>query len=172
MIFRRMSIPNFLAVAGTMTCLGMSPGASAAEILPRMDIRNAETRDILGVWNLVSISSDDPRDGQDPRYQKWIFNKEGVLRHIASTNPITETEVRANEALPPNTSYTIKNSMLEMKYEDPSTLVNMRCFVVVKIFPERMNGEPEKKGDIILATYLKGSESPDVMWILRKQGGD
>ena len=61
--------------------------------------------------------------------------------------------------------------MLEMRYKEPSGHVSMRCFLVEKIFPERMKGEPEKKGDIILATYRKGSESPDVMWILRKQGG-
>jgi hypothetical protein len=159
------------AVIGIL-CFGIPSGASGAEVLPRLNIRNAETRDILGDWNLVSINSEDPKDKEDPRYQRWIFKNDGVLRHIASTSPITETDVKANETLPPNTSYTIKNSMLEMRYKEPLTRVSMRCFVVERIFPERMNGEPEKKGDLILAAYRKGSESPDVMWILRKQGDD
>jgi len=136
---------------------------------PRLNIFNAETKDVLGVWDLVTIKSKYPEDKETPPYQRWVFKKDGVMRHIASTKPIEEADMKANDALPPNTRYTVNDSILEMTYNEPPMQVSMRSFIVEKVFPERMKGELEQVGDMILAAYRGGPDEPDVMWILRKR---
>ena len=135
-----------------------------------MNIHNANTRDVLGVWDLVAIKAEDKTDTQGPPYQRWIFRKDGVMRHIASNAPITDADMTTNEALPPNTWFKVKDSILDLRYQNPPMKVSMRSFIVDKIFPEHMRpGDPEVKGDMILAAYRKGPITPDVLWILRKK---
>ena len=147
----------------------MSMQVMAAESAPKMNIHNAKPSEVLGSWDLVTIKALDPNEKKFSKpYQRWTFNLNGVMRHIASTATITDADMTMNAGLPPTIKYSVENGVIHIVYTQPPMTVTMGCYLVDKIFAGQRKGAAEKEGDMILAAYRKSSDEPDIMWILRR----
>ncbi len=156
------------SVNGQPVNAGEVPAAKASAPT-RMVIRNAEKPDVIGAWDLVALKAKDPSEkAKDLPYQRWTFREDGVFKQIRASRPITDADVKLNNATPVAMKYQVADSILRIEHFNPPVTVAMRSFIVTKTFPEKMGSEPEKEGDMIIAIYRTDYNEPDMMWILRK----
>ncbi len=175
----RTGMKIFPALFLSAACLMLSRAAPASpapgpdELPAKIQARGCVDTDLVGSWDLVITQAKNPKDLEGmPRYERWVFEKDGTMKHIASAKPLSAAPEAMLNARRATVHYSLdKNGTLTLKYQDPKATLSMACVYELIGADDRPDTDLPKTGDVLLSYFFNQRESPDLVRRLRRMKG-
>jgi len=166
-----------VVLAAALAAAGPFAGSVVlAQSRPRPDVASAfrpcARADLIGAWQVLrmGVVPGYTVDRADPAYsahQRYVFDANANLYHLASTKTITPDEQRALLAATPPVTWAVDEAgrLLTQRAGEPR-LDNSTCQVILVETRDSKSDIPPSPGDVLLTLFADGK--PVVRRLLRR----
>ena len=121
---------------------------------------------------MISQASHTPPSSKDPfyyPYQRYIFGKDGGLKHLTSKKAITQEQKMLQNQSPPASFFQItSHGMMTIVRKDSKKIQPVLCTEIINAASDS-NPENPRKGDILISYLTSISKPPLVQRLLRRE---
>jgi hypothetical protein len=168
---QRLATIASLVLAMLAAPIAWPPGASAAEIGEAL--RPCARADLIGTWAVIRFGTvpsarGDPAPPAVRPHQRYVFEADSGLRHLASGSPITRDDHRAMLAAPAAAAWAIDDRGRLLVTRDGAAEPEVNdCKVLVAKVNDPRSTVPALPGDLLLTQYDE-NDRPIARRLLRK----
>ncbi len=130
-----------------------------ADNKPSKDFRPCTQSDLIGTWDVISLQSPTPIDKNNPyffRYQRFVFQKDGKVRHMTTTEPITEDWFQMMLLAPATSTFRVDQEGVMTIQKKAAPSEHALCTYNLLDVRSPDNQPVFMNGDILLTTKIDG----------------
>lgn len=133
--------------------------------------RACQAEDLAGEWLMAAQASPAPPPSQNAfyyPYQRYVFTPSGEMKHLTSTQPISEEQREIQTMTPAVSTYQINpGGTLTIRRKDSSQTQVVLCTAITDPPQDPVEKNP-RRGDLLLSYFQKKDSPPVVQRLLRR----
>ena len=120
---------------------------------------------------MIQQNPQDAGQAKDPfyyPYQRYLFSRDGVMKHLTSLTPISDSQKKTQQEAPSVSFYTLKSGgSVVVRRKDSPRLQHFLCTAITQ--DATSSDLPLKAGDLLISYYKTQSQPPVLQRVLRRE---